>query len=275
MIKLTEKQKYQLIFDEGRKYLLDFKKVTEEMLNEYMEPEKKTTMEGIFRQLLESLRNRPIYENIIKVNELEKFLFNFNSKEVLDNYSDWKELYKTIDANEEFVLPDIEGEETVWSKYCKSTIQSAKFLKRFGNNFNKFKVYVNKFYEDKFDRPALAYLIGEEIDGLGFALACDFLKESGYIEYVKVDRHIEDIFKWLNIVGKNASVYKVFRAVVKFAETLEKTPYEVDKLFWLIGSGNFYKHKHIIKKILKTDKKKFVDETLELIKRLEEDEEEE
>jgi hypothetical protein len=32
----------------------------------------------------------------------------------------------------------------------------------------------------------------------------------------------------------------VFKAVARVASNVDVTPYNVDKLFWLIGSGNFY-----------------------------------
>jgi len=39
--------------------------------------------------------------------------------------------------------------------------------------------------------------------------------------------------------------YAVFRAIVRVAESVGVTPYNVDKVFWLIGSGYFYNDKHL------------------------------
>ena len=33
----------------------------------------------------------------------------------------------------------------------------------------------------------------------------------------------------------------VFKAIVRVARNVDVTPYAVDKVFWLIGSGNFYR----------------------------------
>jgi hypothetical protein len=104
-------------------------------------------------------------------------------------------------------------------------------------------------------------LIGSEIHELGFALACDFLKECGYTKYAKPDRHIKYIFKGLNIVNDKADDYQIFKAVVKFAKVINQEPYVVDKLFWLIGSGKFYLDE--IK--IKTNRKEFVEKTKLLI----------
>ena len=51
---------------------------------------------------------------------------------------------------------------------------------------------------------------------------------------------IQDIFWGLDLSGEKASDYEIFKDVVKFSKVAERVPYEVDKLFWLIGSGNFY-----------------------------------
>jgi len=93
-------------------------------------------------------------------------------------------------------------------------------------------------------RPALPMLIALEIEGVGFPLACDFLKENGYRNFAKPDVHIKDIFTRLGL-ARSRNDYEVFSSVVRVALNVGETPYCVDKLFWLIGSGNFYDHPHI------------------------------
>ena len=43
-------------------------------------------------------------------------------------------------------------------------------------------------------RPALPLLLVQEIDGFGFALACNFLRELGYENFSKPDVHLRKIF---------------------------------------------------------------------------------
>jgi len=44
------------------------------------------------------------------------------------------------------------------------------------------------------------------------------------------------------------------------------TPYNVDKLFWLIGSGKFYNNKEIgTQGSIKTNKKKFIKDTKRML----------
>ncbi|MFB6273972.1 MAG: hypothetical protein ABEL51_13860, partial [Salinibacter sp.] len=69
----------------------------------------------------------------------------------------------------------------------------------------------------------------------GFALACDFLKELGWVAYPKPDVHLNAIFSGLGF--SDGTDYATFKAIVRMAEVLYETAYAVDKLFWLIGSG--------------------------------------
>ncbi|MBI9037600.1 MAG: hypothetical protein JEY97_05655 [Bacteroidales bacterium] len=45
--------------------------------------------------------------------------------------------------------------------------------------------------------------------------------------------------------------YEILKAIERIAESNEVTPYNVDKLFWLIGSGKFYLEKQENGKIFK------------------------
>ena len=88
-------------------------------------------------------------------------------------------------------------------------------------------------------------LLAQEVDGFGFALACDFLKGLGYENFSKPDVHVKDVFWALELSPYGKSDYEVFRAVARVARNVGVTPYNVDKLFWLIGSGYFYNDPHV------------------------------
>jgi hypothetical protein len=80
----------------------------------------------------------------------------------------------------------------------------------------------------------------EEILGFGFALACDFLKEIGFMEYGKPDVWLRKIFVSLELCPPEATDNELLKAIIRVAQNSGVTPYKVDKVFWLIGSGNFY-----------------------------------
>lgn len=85
-------------------------------------------------------------------------------------------------------------------------------------------------------------LLESEIEGIGFALACDFLKELGYYNFGKPDIHIRDIFTELELCPRGASDVAVFKSIVRISNHCGTTPYSVDKVFWLIGSGYFHEN---------------------------------
>ena len=94
--------------------------------------------------------------------------------------------------------------------------------------------------------------------GLGSALARDFLKECGCVWMVKPDTHLHKVANGLGLlnndsneggeIGTEASL--LTRKLVEFAievrnETGRKvvTPYRIDKMIWLLCTGNFYHEK--------------------------------
>jgi hypothetical protein len=175
------------------------------------------------------------------IDDLNYVLFNFDPKKVIKEYGNaWQKLFKRINSecNPKSQM-NIKKKNSYWAIFCRGAISSAKFLSRF-TSFDQFNEFINHFYFNEFTRAALPMLIAKEVDGLGFALACDFLKESGYTEFVKPDTHIKTIFKGLGISNPESKDYKVFKDVIQFSKIINQTPYAVDKLFWLIGSGDFY-----------------------------------
>jgi hypothetical protein len=59
------------------------------------------------------------------------------------------------------------------------------------------------------------------------------------MNFGKPDVHIKTIFMELALCGSNND-YMVFNAICRVARNVGRTPYAVDKLFWLVASGNFY-----------------------------------
>ena len=79
-----------------------------------------------------------------------------------------------------------------------------------------FKHFVSLYDYNTITRMSLPLLISSKISGIGFALACDFLKELGYVNYPKPDVHIVDIFTSLEHSDNN--IINVFEAVIKMYE---------------------------------------------------------
>ena len=128
-----------------------------------------------------------------------------------------------------------DGPKSIWPKYCQTILSAAAFLSQF-EDASEFHKWVEFFDQDDRKRVSLPLLLGWEIDGVGFALACDFLKEMGYENFGKPDMHLKDIFKKLELSATKHD-RDVFKAIIRIARNNGTTPYYVDKVFWLIGSG--------------------------------------
>ena len=93
---------------------------------------------------------------------------------------------------------------------------------------------------------ALPLLISNKINGIGFALACDLLKEMGYTQYSKPDTHLMEIFGILGLSdGKETDTFAAIEQMAKDCKEIDPlvTPYKIDKVFWLISSGKYYLEK--------------------------------
>jgi hypothetical protein len=202
---------------------------------------------SVFLRLLESAQNANMKAGVIGgsiggVKNLGKVLFDFDPIKVDTEYA----------GDSEKLLQDIVSllaprgkvrreQRSIWPKYCITILSTAAFLARFKDGAD-FKAWVNSMYTDPRSMAALPLVLQLEIEGIGYTLACDFLKELGYINYGKPDVHLIDIFTGIGLCDEDPSPYQVQKTIQKIAESVGTSAYAVDKLFWLIGSGKFYHH---------------------------------
>lgn len=253
-----------------KKYVLSRSQSNVEKLEYYLNEwkyRKPYTINQLFRNLLMHAQNRQGMPNSIgNIDKLSTFLFEFDPKEVYNNYGGWRDLFIKIEKN--YTPPgrmEIDNPRNYWVIYSKSIISTAKFLSKF-NTFTEFEAYINQFIlEDNIDlRIALPLLLSEELFGFRFALSCDFIKENVSPKFIKPDVHIRDVFVAIDLCKVSDSDFDIFRKVVKFANDAEKEPYWIDKLFWLVGSKTFYSSaKYPVEEKINTSKK----ELIELLKK--------
>lgn len=253
---MNQKDKDQLIFNEAKKFLLDTtpEEITSEEIQKYLsipKPTKETvTIKKIYKGILSSAQNSNMKSSVIGksiggFNNLSKITHKFDPIETLNEYSDNHELL--LERIKEKLKPKGKVRETsrsIWPQYCKTIISSASFLSQFTNS-DDFLDWVDAFYKERNTLAALPMILEAEIHGLGFPLACDFLKDLGYSKFGKPDVHIKQIFAATNLVSKKASDYQTLNAIMRISENVNTDAYEVDKIFWLIGSGKFYMHPEI------------------------------
>jgi len=228
--------------------------VTADLIEKYLNPltlnPKPTSKEGIYQRILESAQNANMKAGVIGraiggVEKLSIVLEGFNPRAVMDKYA----------GDREAILSDIvekleprgkirRTSRAIWPHYCQTILSAANFVEQFSSASDFFS-WVDFFDRDDRARASLPMLLSREIEGFGFALSCDFLKEMGYVNFPKPDVHLRDIFTALRLCQDKADDYQLFKAVIRVAGHAGVSAYNADKLFWLIGSGYFYNDLHI------------------------------
>jgi hypothetical protein len=257
---MDSKKRDKKTYDLALKYLIEHSKkrgVTEKLINKYLHFSENTQrpkdIESIYHRILNSAQNANMKPSVIGkaiggVENLGKVLFEFNPLKVINKYgTDWVSLLDDIETK---LKPHGEvrrQNNSIWPKFCQTILSAATFMVKF-SSAKDFYSWVDSLYNDDKTRVALPMIVSCEVDGIGFALACDFFKELGYVDFGKPDIHIKQIFKNLELCERKASDYHVHQAILRIARNVQAKPYAVDKLFWLIGSGNFYDDTNIGKK---------------------------
>jgi hypothetical protein len=222
--------------------------VTDELVERYLNPAslkpRPTTKQGLYQRVLESAQNANMKAGVIGrsidgVTKLASVLYDFNPDTVLQKYGN--DSHSVLDDIVKTLKPRGQIRRTprsIWPHYCQTILSAAAFVQQF-RTADEFFAWVDFFDHDDRARASLPMLLSHEIEGFGFALSCDFLKELGYVGFPKPDIHLRDIFTALGLC-QTGDDYQLFKAIVRVARNANVTPYNTDKTFWLIGSGYFY-----------------------------------
>lgn len=201
----------------------------------------------LFARLLASAQNANMKAAVIGgsiggIDNLGKALFSFNPRDVEKIFANdpvglLKHIVKVLKPRGQIRNTP----RSIWPKYCKTILSTATFLGQFKSG-KDFYAWANHLYQDQRSMAALPMILAAEIEGIGYPLACDFLKELGFVDYGKPDVHVIEIFVGIGLCDEDASPYQVQKVISQIASAAGVSSYNVDKLFWLIGSGKFYKH---------------------------------
>lgn len=249
------------------------KAVSENMLQAYFgtSSAKPKSIDDIYERFLICAQDYQQLPNTVKFNSrrdlLKKVLCNFDVKAVLVRWKNRDDLFDELQKKIKFAKPkdDKSKHQSLWWRWCGAVIDSAKFLSQF-KSAKEFYSYVDAYDKNVFSRIFLALTMKEKISGFGFALACNVLKDLGFIEFSKPDVHIMDVLCGLGFCDNNP--YSAFECVAQISEECRKhdssiSPFKVDRVIWLICSGKFYLH-NIEQPSLKAEFiehcKKFIDE---------------
>jgi hypothetical protein len=162
------------------------------------------TLPGLYERILGSAQSGNMNAGVIGgsiggVSSLGLVLCDFEPSRVLEKYrSDWEEVLDDVVAQLKPRGSIRRTPRSIWPRYCRTTLSSAKFLSQF-ESASDFYEWVDLFDSDERARAAFPLLLDREIEGFGFALACDFVMGLGYANFSKPDVHIKDIFQALGL----------------------------------------------------------------------------
>lgn len=244
------------IYTEAKKFLIaripsdDAKEILATYLEAPARNHQPVDLPELFRRILSSAQNANMKAGVIGksiggFNNLGKALYAFAPGKVTKKFGGKPEAL--LEHIERTLHPrgKIRRESTsIWPKYCKTILSAAAFLNQFSSG-EEFYEWANGLYLNKRSMPALPMILAAEIEGIGYPLACDFLKELGFVDYGKPDVHVMKIFTGVGLCQPQSSLhYQAQKVITQIAEAAGVSSYNVDKLFWLIGSGRFYKPEH-------------------------------
>ncbi len=230
----------QLLYDTAYKMLVAMLPhgVSENDLDRYFHGDRYNpeSLKGVYIAFVRTAQNYQFMPNVIQFDNREKSIgkilhdFDYKYVSTLDPEYLYTEFQKAFGISS----------EKSWKLWCNSVVDSAKFVMTF-KNIEQFDAFVT----ESNDLKMVPLLISKKIRGIGFALACNALKELGYLDYVKPDIHLIDICDALGISGRDQ--IEVFDAMQQIAKDNNITPYKLDKVLWLVCSGNFYKEQIRVK----------------------------
>ncbi len=244
---MNKESKYKFVFSSAKKFLDEIiskdPALNKSILKKHLVHKSKfENISDANCRLIESLQNRNRMASVIgfkkREKEMRKILFKYNPTKILNAYKNADELLDKFRGN----IPELKnkqiGKRSLWRVFSEGVIDGSKFMVSFKSK-DDLDSFIKTFAHNKYTKAALPMLLGKEIKGFGFALACDFLKELGYRDYSKPDVHLIKIFNSLGLSSSDEP-YEVYKSIIEMSEAVGEDAYTVDKIFWLIGSGFFY-----------------------------------
>lgn len=233
----NKKQVMEIMYNEAKKMLKEICPKDVELEKYFNLKKTFKTKNDILYTLFISLQDKQMSDKVIGILRPErkeifrKLLFDYDCDMILTNYNE-DSLLNTFSKN--FEIKNIDSKQNLWRLYSKSVISSAKFISTFNDAYD-FDKFVMSYSDNQID---LINLLQEKIYGMGFAVACNFLKDLGYENYAKPDVHIKDIFLAFDLCANDET--SVFKSVLEMSSIVNDSAFNIDRLFWLICSGKFF-----------------------------------
>ncbi len=238
-------------------YAVDYLKnhtegLTDSILNEYFKVNKVSSLDEAFRRGVASVvdSNRKTMANPIayfKPNRkaaIDDVLCGFGLNAMRTKYGD--DVNKLWNDFCTQVVPDSEqSPRGAWYKFAENIITLMAYLSGFKDIDDLYAVFGNA--KDVNAKIKLINTVSAKVRWWGFAMASNWIKDMGMIGFCKPDQHVRAIIDGIYQTGQEEK--DVFTKVIEIAEECNISPFVLDRVLYLVGSGNFYGqgHEHIKK----------------------------
>lgn len=194
------------------------------------------TKSDVMKMFALILQNRVMLPNVIKFEDNHTALCGVTNNFDSFTISSYTPESLVIRLSEVISIPD---DSDSWLKYARSIIDAAKYLESI-RNFT-YRTYIDEIALNP--EEAIKNLC--KIYGMGPALARNFIKEIGTTNYGKPDVHLYAVFQSFDPSITTPESFD--SALINQANKAGVTPYELDRIIWLICSGDYFKHNLKIK----------------------------
>lgn len=223
--------------------LIDEGKLTEQDLLEYTTKtdvhNKDYSLRDALRMLIICLQDYQSMPNVINYHareqQINEILFDLDCEQIAEKWTG-ETLYHRF--CEEFTVSNVDSPRNSWLKFSRGIVSAAQFMTMFKSKA-EFTEFLACFSYNEHTQEALPLLLSAKIFGIQFALACNWIKELGLTEYPKPDIHMIKVFCALGVCKEDQ--IECYRAMLKVAQVCNVTAYQLDKVIWLICSGNYYR----------------------------------
>lgn len=189
------------------------------------------SIDKVYELLLEILQEHQMYPSVIKF---------YERKKDIEEYIGFPDLNKISTLNSRelccyFRTKYNSTSKTCWPQYCDGIVTGAKFLCEF-KTVQELNCKLNEYASD----CELIKMLELKIKGMGYALACSFLKDLGYKNYLKPDTHVKCICLELWLIKNKNDNHRCFKKMKELAEINNVTLYMLDRVLWMICSNKVY-----------------------------------
>lgn len=239
------------------------KGLTDSVLDDYFKVYKASSLDEAFERGVVSVNdnNKRTMANPIayfrpeRKSAIDKVLCDFRLESFLEKYEN--DVDKLFDDLCSQCVPDSEqSRKGAWYKFAENIITLTEYLSRFRDIDELYKMFEKA--DSAEEKTELVNTISAKVKYWGFTMTSNWIKDMGIMGFCKPDRHVCAIINGIYQTGKNEK--DVFVKVIEVAEQCNVSSFELDRLLFLIGSGDFYGKGHEnIKRSYKGNEQEFID----------------